>query len=471
MKQNESSCRYVKLINFFILLAALLIPFVWNLPEYSSTLGDDYSRLTKLHWDAAWYARDIDSGIFSNWHSLLLLNEISLLGRVLGMRPLPTLYVASWIAHVVIILCSLRICSHLSSVRGYFKWVGCLYSLFFLIGSCYLVYPLYAEQYMVAALMISIVATMELSQCRTLGRRVWGLVLLIALYHVIGYRKNAVLLLPVFFYYVLPSFSSTMKIRLRVGFSLLFAVLFFCFSFVVNKALLQHNKVAYPAIPMLVSDMKMAAMFRGELNEHDDFLREECGLSCPEQGEELVPQAGVRGQLAVNKKQWESLLERYVECCLHHPLEMFGAHLLTVFHLYVTKNVPESIRNIYNSTFPALEKYPKAWNAACSWYGYRSLYGEIISCLVNLGLLVCGIGLIVCKSFRIIKWLPFMASISIVYMFSFLPVTPGPYSGARYMYPVGIVGMWVLSLVALQWYTSWKKTGSSPHGDKRHQVE
>ena len=39
------------------------------------------------------------------------------------------------------------------------------------------------------------------------------------------------------------------------------------------------------------------------------------------------------------------------------------------------------------------------------------------------------------------------------------------------MYPVGIVGMWVLSLVALQWYTSWKKTGSSPHGDKRHQVE
>lgn len=435
--------------NVAVLIAALTGAFVYHIKDFSILSENDMT----IAGDSAWYATYADSCHFSTWHSILLLNEIKYISNLLGLKALQSLWVLSCIIQALIVACSVRITILLYKKDRKFLWIGSIYAFFVATCSFYYEFSMYMEHYMFGFLLLAILATLEFCRCRTLGKCFWLAVILISLFHVVGYRRNAAVILPLFSLYLIPGKWLYRKLVLRGMVALSCAAAFYFICEYISSHVLTVNHHAYPATPMVVSDLKISALLRGEQQAFHNTLKQRCNLVC-QKGEECVGEAYVENAPIMSKESWDSLLNIYIEEWRNHPVEMFAARSIQAFQLYVTRRIPNLLTDCYTRNFPALKDNEKAWQSAHFWWGYIALTKELITFLIVLGTVASLCILCAIRKYREQKELIWISGIAVVYICSFLVVIPGPYPAFRYMYPVAFISFWVFACLIAKSFTN-----------------
>lgn len=428
--------------NMLLLVAALVASFVYQLKDFSTLTKNDMGMVG----DAAWYASYVDAGFFSTWHSVLLLNEIKWIGDFMGLKGLQSLWIMSCLVQVLILICSVRVSVLLYEMDKKFLWVGSIYAVSVVVCSFYYEFSMYMEHYMYGSLLLAILGVFEFFRCKSVGKYMWLLVIFFSLYHVVGFRRNAVVLLPLFFLYLIPGRWVCKTLVSRGLVALFCSAVFYLGSEYISSRVLTVNHYAYPAAPMVVSDMKISSLLREEQRAFHDILKQRCGLVCG-RGEDCVGEAYVEGSLRMSSKAWNSLLSIYVDEWRNHPMEMIAARTIQAFQFYVTRRMPTWLTDFYEELYPALKRNEKTWSSAHFWRGYMLLAKELMNFLIQVGIVASLFVMWVLRTRWRQKEVLWLAAIAVIYISSFLVVIPGPYPAFRYMYPVAFIAFWVFACI------------------------
>ncbi|MGN0811580.1 MAG: hypothetical protein ACI4PY_08790 [Akkermansia muciniphila] len=251
--------------------------------------------------------------------------------------------------------------------------------------------------------------------------------------NMVNYRKNAILLAPVFFLY---AYHQYWKMRCLKLFTLYVLYLIAMIPFAISLFL--PVKKAYPTNPMIESDLRIAAILRGEQELMRNKLKY-CGFTDTEHPfrNSLSPIC-VGDYMTGHNIDQSALLRLYSEEWKSNTKTMLTAKVIQIIEFYAAGYLPSPVQNALLSIYPALKNN----NDAMKFHrqGGRKLWHMRMLLLFTLSWISV-------KTFSDIRkvrnqtqsnlvWL--VSTISVLYAASYLIVTPTP--DMRYLTPSVVLG-------------------------------
>ncbi len=430
---------YLFFVGGVILCTLMHIPGV----NYEGADGGGYS------WDAFHtYIPQIEGRQeVSNWHSSLLMYE----GR--ACRSISFWLTGSlwsgieilrgmWFASAIVVAANFLLWLWF----GMHRWLGLacmvipfLYCFFFYIdnakiGLDFFFMPIILSCFSVAVLLGRVK--------RKFGRWALFLLLLVLMFHMVEFRRNSAILLPVFLYIAVGKCEKRVK---RIAVSLIGS---FCFAFVsvqVIPAVLPVKKML-PIVPMLAGDTRISYLLRGELE------RIEWPKSNSERYQWKYAYALTQCGESVFECGNEKIIRDWLDEWRRHPIDMLVGRSIQLIEFYWGGIMPCKIRPLYEKNYPALlgnaDRWVQVGEVSCDNKLYltcRNL-SIIASLVLAIALIAKEIRKPVRESERVLLAISVLA---VLYALSYTFIIPT--ADIRYLIPSYLLSVISLSLLVLLW--------------------
>ena len=446
---NQSKSDFFKeIVLYAIPLLVFIIIISFFLP---GTNGSNLSADAKYT-----YAYNIDNDLITNWHSSLFMLEGIIVKKVLSF------FAISITGYKVIqlfafFLIAITVVSAAYLFRIIFKNLylyGIAFLLFFVSyyhnGCC----RLWGLDQILMHLLLPLIAIVVLCY-RSPGKRSKFFFLLFGifiLWHCCDYRKIFLISAPIILYAILMAIEKFRSLCL-IKRMMWFAVSFGAFVSVLMPTVdvLFSVPKSHPITPMLVSDIKIAYLLDGKLNE----LYEK---NLIENDNEEVDYTITSYWNGIKKgRQMDDLKEMYIHEWLNNPERMFVAKMLQIIQFYCGGVIPPVVREVVENHYPMVRANDKAWNIV---FGVR--VKEV--CLRWMTVIMVFITVILsCVRIKKEKLCPLFdkayvyTGLSVlVYFLGFIVVTPTP--DYRFLMPTMFVGQMLLVIRFLRWLSNRKKS-------------
>lgn len=380
------------------------------------------------------YAPAIESEHVSNWHSALFLKECILVKKILwalgweltGIEILEMLwYVAAFIIWCVFVFFC-RVAYIQSGRRTLFLFL-CAFLTVINWRACFCYLSL--DFYFTAVFALAVALIYALVKSRNLAIR-WIACLLsfIVAYHLIEFRKNAVVLLPLLvFFEGLLLFPFVNKLRLFV-YSIIAAACFWSVSGVLTKQL-KNVEQTHPASMMMLSDLCVASSLNGDLTAERKRIESATGYQLNERNvafNAYSPYDFVHKKY--NEKNWERLVDYYMLSWKEKTRAMLDARILQAVQFYLGGYTPGFLINFYEDRYN-LEGVMRGsltldnFSYVERWTIFARLFVEIVSGIYMCYLFVKYIHRRITKGESYVLGVLLLA---FTYALSYLVVTPTP---------------------------------------------
>ena len=269
-------------------------------------------------------------------------------------------------------------------------------------------------------------------------RLAWLVIVMIVLLHLVSYRKNAALFVPVLMAFLLYSAERFRMLswgkKLITWCASVVMVLLVAFS---GTDVILPVKKGHPLMPMMESDVRIASILRGEL---DEFRKQGFISITGEKAERSITAFWYGGSKA--KAEWKAYRDIYVEEWKSHPETMMAAAIIQRIQFYCGGHSFSFLKEAVESRYPIVKHNPKAWEICVPqvhdspswrllWICMAPLHALLVYALWSkkrLSSTVC----IICVG---------AAVMAVLYACSYMIVVPTP--DARYLAP-----SYMLALVA-----------------------
>lgn len=256
-------------------------------------------------------------------------------------------------------------------------------------------------------------------------------ILSITLINMVNYRKNAILIAPCFFIFAIHSLQNKKIFKLcALYFLYIVTMIPFALSLVVPV------KKTFPTNPMIESDIRIAAILRGEQLTIRKKLKD-CGFIDTEHYlKDSIAACSVGDYITGVNIDQEKLLNLYLEEWKNHTSSMLVAKSIQVVEFYTAGVLPGILQKTLINTYPALKSNRNAMmfhahQAKIVWIPRMALF--ILLSWISL----CSLSIQrKSKTSPDPVWL--VSTISVLYAASYLIVTPTP--DMRYLTPSVVLG-------------------------------
>lgn len=453
MNPNKRSSALLFLAWFLFLALPLGIALLHDVQTFS----DDANR----------YASHIRSEIVSDWHSVLFVYEGIFIRRFLclflpevkGTLVLRVWWVISWAA---ILVCPLIWLKKGFSVSKKYLFQAPLFFLgvLFLYLHKYLWFRYYLDLYFFAVVIVTLTATLFLSDRRGWVRNIAAILILLGLIHMPAFRRNAVLLMPLITLFAMVKLWPSMRLGSKLGISVAFSAAVYLLSAAFVSLLPVHSH-QWPATPMVVSDLKNAAILENRLQREVDFLKT-CHLEIYDRREHygrdashtLGPETFTVDICPPNEEEWKALVEHYLQAWKENSKAMVFSRLVQSVQFVNNGKVPTPIQAVVEHIFPDIKKQEMTW-CWMPWGAKKQpQYGYVRWVTYTLVLLCLSFSWFQLRKKRgakkedeYMQGMTMLALTGVVYVLSFFVVVPTPDN--RYHTLSLFLSFWYLSAFLL----------------------
>lgn len=403
------------------------------------------------------YAPQIEGKVpVSNWHSALFMYE----GRALrialdcftadplsGVRVFTIIWYTSWFLFILNF-----ITIYIATIRKQLPLYVCASIPIAAITAPFM-FPATLDCIFLTVLLFSLTIIITYPALRTKISKYSALfILLVLLFHLVSYRKNAVLLIPIFSIVLMECLRKKILVSISeciiVGLSGI-AVIFSC---TLSFSLFFPVKKMYPTLPMLESDLRIAAILRGE----QATMRQE--LSKIGYHADHPLKDSLSAYYAGGEVDKEQLNKIYYREWREHTTSMLAAKLIQIAEFYTGGRLPDFIQNALRARYSALKENDKAMNFLLSWkkpYWITRMLILSMCFFITFRLSVKKAKGLFRSRTEEICWLA--ASIATVYAVSYIIVTPT--ADVRYLAPSVVVGFPSIALYIYLWRIRANRNG------------
>lgn len=366
MKQNNGK-DYI----LYIFLLLFTLAFCWL--EYPEALAEPRSdAVTAMRWIAS-------SSVTSDWHELLFVYE----GRVLRqIAKLPFFhmdlefvkYLMIFMWYVVTIMLYCMLCLLFLSMKKHrgtlFVFIVFFISSFaFIRHHNYALFHKYIDGYFYPFIISALIGVRFALASTGKKRFAWFIFVLFCLFHCVGYRRVAYILLPAFFYILTP-----LLIKAKGFFPRIFTALACSCCFGISTILLFRCIPAiheHPTTIMMYSDMTNAKLL-SEDKEAFQTLLKNVHVTGHVNEKNKITYDTFHQWFCIHfikpdtEENWNSFVKTYIDCVRNHPKEMFVGRVISLVQFYSNMHVPMFIRKAITSYCPQAQLDEKVW-AARMW--------------------------------------------------------------------------------------------------------
>lgn len=394
----------------------------------------------RMSWDSVnVYSRNIETENVSNWHSSLFMYECIALKRVIGlvtgqsMCGVEVLRIA-WCGFSLVMLVFMIVLGF-RLVRHSWVWIMafpcCIYLALKITLPHFYQLGVSLDYYFMCLLWPFLAALVEYFNCELKDKRlVWLVVVMIVLLHLVSYRRNAALFVPVLMGCLLYG-AEWFRIlswgnKFVVWCASVAMLLLVAFSGV--DAILPVSK-ARSLTPMMESDVRIASILRGEL---DEFRKQGFFAITRDKAERKITAFWYVASKC--GAEWTAYRDIYVEEWRTHPETMMAAAIIQRIQFYCGGHSFLFLKEAVESRYPIVKNNPKAWEACTPLVHESPCWRLFWICTAPFCALV---GYAVWRKKRLLSPVVVIcttsAAIAALYACSYMVVVPTP--DARYLAP------------------------------------
>lgn len=429
MKQSKNTSVIRCCILLFFLALSLLIWFVHN--------GVPDCKEGALYWDDVKVISEIFFGerAPSNWHSALFVYE------GIGIVKLWQMFIHGSTPPKYGVLFIFWVWSMITTYACLCVWLNKWMKIHLLYALCCLpLAALYGVRFLYIGLdsfflsIILLLATLvmlarEKRDVSAVYKIVTGCVILFLLVHMVSYRRNSLLLVPIVCYAFLPVLNAEMTKKIRILYAMIATVVCFIICGPIT-GIVFPTQYTHPVTPMLASDMRLAVTLRGEQESTDNpyIGGNSLGYLSPSMDLGDYIQSNAPTWQERQDASWALFRDRYIQEWVNHPSDMLMSKFIQISEFYTGGNLPTWLKDFIEDKYPAIKDNPKAWkmHGAMTPLGARYLtYRYVVLIPAFLGLILY----VRRKNHRLFSLTGTMEngllmSLSFVYALSFLVATP-----------------------------------------------
>ena len=392
------------------------------------------------------YAACIESERVTNWHSSLFMYECVVLKHVAAFvcgREFSGTEVlwGVWVATAVLMAVAICVWAYTMLKKGNWWSVAlpfCIAVTFNRVDDCS---SATLDYYFVCLLWcLFAVMCMHFQAGQAMCRVFYLVLIFILLLHLVAFRKNFALSVPFVIGWLFYTMDWFRKLQWRKQFVVwsTVAFVFIIFSMTWVDVLFPVRK-CHPVSPMMESDVRIAAILRGE----QDPYRQRGLMKSEGKPEERCISAY---WVAPPESMWKESLAIYVDEWKRNPETMSAAAIIQRIQFYSGGHRFPCLKDAVESRFPAVRRNENAWNTIaptvqsplkrlfwlcmapiCVVLGFVCWRREIVSPEICATVIIAG-------------------SLSTLYFLSYLVVTPTP--DARYLAPAHMMSLFSLSVLS-----------------------
>ena len=283
----------------------------------------------------------------------------------------------------------------------------------------------------------------------------WVLVLscvamVLLLGHMVEYRRNAALLLPIFVYLVTARFMPSFRIPLKASVAAVFTLLLY---YVATHfiALCGLPIVDKPSLtPLVESDLRIAAISEDKREEEWERLRS-VGLMVSDH--EYRDSITAYWSGAEHPEDWDSVWEYYVAAWKNNTGNMLMARALQFSQFMWSGGTPWVVEKTADAMYPQMQNNPQRWKVLVDT-DVKSLFVRLFRLALTLGTIVMccryvWLWLVRRRVFSPEQYLMMIITgAATAYSLSYIVVTPT--ADLRYLLPAQILGIIVMCYLALK---------------------
>lgn len=287
---------------------------------------------------------------------------------------------------------------------------------------------------------------------RTQKPTVKGLItlfLLIVLFHMVNYRRNAALMLPLFLMMLISAWWTTSAWWKRAFFA---AALMLPFYFVSVKLIpwtLPVQKMT-PMAPMVESDLRIAAVLENRQDSVRAYLHTVPFKVYEHEYKDSITAywAGAEQDL----EHWDAVWQHYLNAWKTNTGNMFMARFLQLCQFYWSGATPAPVEALADAMYPQMRENPRRWVVLES-VDIKQFHLRLIRLLVTLGTIVLFMRYLWMWLIRRRELTPeqyvcmFITGLVSAYSLSYVVVTPT--SDYRYLLPAQLIGFYLMVYLLL----------------------
>ena len=320
----------------------------------------------KMSIDASlFYKPAIETGVVTNWHSALFLLEcrgLKLLADSISETPLDGFvvqYIVWWFFYLLMLGSMVCINCFLQQKDPLWVWGSLVFSpLCSFFATALGNNGYYGLDFYFASLLLTGIALMLLYRNfeHRYARFIVALILLVVVFHMASYRRNFIVVAPFFVWWMLSAVFNIQ--RLSVRWRMMLCFLGVIMVYVIPNKLLEtvlDVRVEYPMAPMMESNIRIAAILRGEQNEwvHSGYIEE----NRPDV-DDVICASWVSKRKDVS---WDSFVDEYKRHWVNYPASMLSSCIIQRIQFYCGGQNYSWLRSIVQNMYPSVKKNEKAW--------------------------------------------------------------------------------------------------------------
>lgn len=392
------------------------------------------------------YTTCIESGHVTNWHSSLLMYECIALKHVAALvfgREFSGTGIlwGVWIATTIVMAVAICLLAYTMLKKGSWWAIAlpcCIAVSFKYVGD---LSPVGLDYYFTCLLWcLFAVMFMHFQAGQTMFRGFYLVLIFLLLLHLVSYRKNFALSVPFVLGWLFYTMNWFREMKWKKQFAVCMAVTFALVSFSMTWVdVLFPVEKRHPLRPMMESDIRIAAVLRGE---QDPYRLRGLMQSEGKPEERCISAYWV----APPESMWKESLAIYVNEWKRNPETMSAAAIIQRIQFYSGGHSFPFLKDAVESRFPAVRRNENAWNTIaptvqsplkrlfwlcmapiCVVLGFVCWRREIVSPEICAAVIIAG-------------------SLSTLYSLSYLVVTPTP--DARYLAPAHMMSLFSLSVLS-----------------------
>lgn len=346
-----------------------------------------------------------------------------------------------------------------------------------LLGSMFAVFVMFLNKgflgaidwYFVSSLLVCVASLTFLRSKRKWLRFLACLLVLLSLIHLASFRRNALVLLPFLLYGGVRVWFSSLHWMKGVLLALIFSAGVALATSLLGNYLTQ--KKVHSVSVMMVSDLRVAALLRGEEKQEANWLARYTTLRSPArtafllradaQNDTPCPEKfDAMGRVPLNEEEWKALRSHYAKAWVEYPFSMLSARFIQATQFYCGSGTLRPVKTWVDEHFPAVQKYPDRWGIPLP--DYESSQSGKLNIPWALGLLVTLIyGWHGVRYHRLgeMRWefCSLFALLAYAYELSFMVVTPAPFW--RYHLPALLLVFFFISMACVDIFL-WRRKGN-----------
>lgn len=414
-------------------LSALLLSLLVLFSCFLFAVNQDRGIFAPDTWG---YCNQIETGHIHNWWSVLFMYEAvfikkaaALAGIVLPARVILKIIWAFSNACILVCLCTWIVVFF--KRKSLYCILGLVLGVVVLIFSDlkYYRFYYYIDCPFLASVLLCITLVFLLkTRCQAI--KVASLVcFLVSLAHVILLRKNAICLAPVLMTGAcVQLYGWQPRPWLTLARSLGYTILFVLVTLSASSFFLPAKRMP-SALPLMVSDLKTAAIIRGDNEEVHFLLTSRYLTEDLNQVHSIGPEYWVRVQWKMSDEEWKQAKLHYISQLKAHPDSMLVGKLVQYLQFMTNGYVPEWTRRAICLAYPDLPVCGETWNwEENGWWTGSGRYERPVIYSISLVALLYFIQAAIRRrgDRRIVFSACLFGGTAFCYLASFVPFTPTP---------------------------------------------